>query len=56
MDHHVLTVEHFSTDINSLSYLPRIKYFGLPISVTWKVERKVNDEESSLSVGFTSLL
>ena len=34
-----------------LSYLPRIKYFGLPFSVKWPVYRNFNDEESSLSIG-----
>ena len=42
------------------SYLPLIKYFGRPVSVTWPVLRNVNDEESltliSVSKERTSLL
>ena len=33
------------------SCLPRIKYFGLPIPVTWPVYRNVNDAEPSHGVG-----
>ena len=33
-----------------LRCLPRIKYFGLPISVTWPVYRNINGIESSLDV------
>ena len=43
-----------------LSYLPCIKYIGLPVSVSCPVYRNVNDEESlplvSVSKGCTSLL
>ena len=37
---------HFSDGVNSLSYLPRIKYFGPSVSVSWPGYRNVNDEES----------
>ena len=43
-----------------LIYLPCNEYFGLPVSVTFPVNRNVNDEEClplvSVSKGFTSLL
>ena len=44
-------VNTFLTESIQLSCLPRVKYFGLSISLTWSVYRNVNDEESSLSVG-----
>ena len=30
-----------------MSCLPRIKYFGLPVSVTWLVYRNVNDDDNN---------
>ena len=42
--------QHFSDEVNSLSYLPWIKYFGLQVSVTWLVYRNINDKESSLGI------
>ena len=39
------------TKSSPLSCLPRIKYFDLPMSVTWPVCTNVNAEESSLGVG-----
>ena len=45
----------FSDEVNSLSYLTCIKYFGLPISVSCPVDRSVYDEESSLSIGLKGI-
>ena len=53
-------VNTFLTKYVQLSYLPSIKYFGLPVSVSCPVYSKVNGEESlplvSVSKGCTSLL
>ena len=38
-------VNTFLTKQNQMSYLPCIKYSGLPISVSCPVHRNVNDEE-----------
>ena len=55
---HCLHIVHVGQSLNTLlmesvqlSCLPRVKYFGLPVSVTWPVYRNVNDVESSLGVG-----
>ena len=50
----------WSASVCQLRYLPCIKYFGLPVSVTFPVNRNVNDEEClplvSVSKGCASLL
>ena len=46
-----MVINMILTNYTQLSYLPGIKYFGLPFSVTWSVYRSINDKESSFSVG-----
>ena len=43
--HDVSVVNTFLTEQIQLSYLPCIKYFGQPISVSFPIERNVHDEE-----------
>ena len=49
------SINTFLTTLIQLSCLPRFKYFGLPISVTWSVYRNVNTEEFSLGVGLNKI-
>ena len=49
------TFDTFPMKQIQLNCLPRIKYFGLPVCVTWPVYRNINDEESSLSVHLTRI-
>ena len=51
----LLGVNTFLTKRIQLSYLPWIKYFGLPVSVTWPVYRNVKDEDSSLGIGLKGM-
>ena len=55
----VVVLNTFLTRYIQMNYLSRIKYFGLPISVSRPVYRNVNDEESllvSVSKGYASLV
>ena len=50
-----LRVNTVLTEYTQLSYPPCIKYFGLPVSVTWPVYSNFNDEESSFGIGLTGM-
>ena len=45
----------FLTKQLQVSCRPRIKYFGLPISVAWPVYRNVNDEETSFGISLKGM-
>ena len=45
----------WSANFCELSYLPCIKYCGLPVSVNCSVYRNVNDEESSFGIGLKGM-
>ena len=47
--------KHLSDEVNSLSYLPIINYFGLPIPITLPVYRNVNYKESSFGIGLKGM-
>ena len=48
-------VNTFLTKYLQLSYLPSIKYFGLPVSVSCPVYSKVDGEESSFGIGLKGM-